>query len=406
MATAVATTTAKESSLVRYARWSLYATVACLPLYVVRWHYGPLPTTLLETLIVLTVALYVIGRWREGQRRLVTTGYEIPIAVLLVAGAVSVLVARDHRGALGLYRAYFVEPVIVFYVAVDLVRRAEHVAALLLAFAAGSSLFAVLNLIVFVQAVMAHDVHVGAAPNALYGDANYVAMYLEPPVAMAIGLILFAPRPRWRLIGSAWFAITATALLFTFSKGSWLAMGGVVLAMALSVPRWGVPILVGSAAVALLVSRIPLIAQRLSLTDVSIGGRLSLINGTLKMLRGSPILGFGLGGYSFQFRGSIPEIYPHDIWLTFWVEIGLIGMIAFAVILFGLLWQGWRAWARASDMFRPAAWGASAGLVAWLVHGFVDSPYWKNDMATEFWILAALIVVTAMAFNPRRLHAA
>jgi hypothetical protein len=28
------------------------------------------------------------------------------------------------------------------------------------------------------------------------------------------------------------------------------------------------------------------------------------------------------------------------------------------------------------------------------VHGFVDSPYWKNDMSVEFWILVALQVVT------------
>lgn len=371
----------------------------------VRWHYGPLPTTLLETMILITAGLYVVGRWRQGQRRPVMTRYEIPIVVLLVAGAVSVFVAKDHRGALGLYRAYFVEPILIFYVAVDLIRRVEQVAAMLAALAIGSSVFAVLNMIVFTQALLAHAVHVGTAPNALYGDANYVAMYLEPPVAMAVGLILFATTPRWRVAGAAWFAITATALLLTFSKGSWLALGGVVFAMALSVPRWGVPILIGSAALAFLLSRIPLIAQRLSLTDVSIGGRLSLINGTLKMLRGSPLFGFGLGGYSFQFRGQVPEIYPHNIWLTFWVEVGLIGMVAFAVILFALLWQGWRAWARADEIYRPAAWGASAALVAWFVHGFVDSPYWKNDMSTEFWVLAALIVVAATTVSRTRTHA-
>ena len=210
-----------------------------------RWHYGPLPTTLLETLILITVALYVVGRWREGQRRPVVTRYEIPILVLLLAGAISVFVAKDHRGALGLYRAYFVEPVLIFYVAVDLIRRTQHVGALLVAFGIGSSLFAILNLIVFVQALIAHNVHVGTAPNALYGDANYVAMYMEPPLVMAVGLMLFAPKPRLRMAGVAWFAITATALLFTFSKGSWLALGGITLVMALSVPRWGVPILLG-----------------------------------------------------------------------------------------------------------------------------------------------------------------
>ena len=392
--------TASETSLVRYARWSLYATAASLPLYVVRWHYGPLPTTLLETLIIVTAVLYVGGRWREGRRRPVSTGYEIPIALLLLAGAISVLVAQDHRGALGLYRAYFIEAVAVFYIAVDLIRRSEEVQQLELAFAIGSSLFALLNLVVFGQAVLAHNVHVGTAPNALYGDANYVAMYLEPPVALAVGLLIFGTTPRWRLIGGAWVLITGVALILTFSKGSYLALGALAFAMALSIPRWGVPILVGSGIAAFLVSRIPLVAERMSLTDVSIGGRLELVSGTLKMLRGSPIFGFGLGGYTFQFRGQIPEIYPHDIWLTFWVEVGLLGLIAFAVILFSLLWRGWRAWPRTGDFYRPATWGASAALVMWTIHGLVDSPYWKNDMSVEFWILAAMVMVSAKRLAP------
>jgi hypothetical protein len=49
----------------RFTIWSLAVTAACLPLYVVRWHYGPLPTTLLETLILITVAGYATTLWTE-----------------------------------------------------------------------------------------------------------------------------------------------------------------------------------------------------------------------------------------------------------------------------------------------------------------------------------------------------
>ena len=33
----------------------------------------------------------------------------------------------------------------------------------------------------------------------------------------------------------------------------------------------------------------------------------------------------------------------------------------------------------------------------WFVHGVVDSPYWKNDMSVEFWILVALVLVARRA---------
>jgi O-antigen ligase len=82
--------------------------------------------------------------------------------------------------------------------------------------------------------------------------------------------------------------------------------------------------------------------------------------------------------------------------------LGLLGLIAFAFILFALLWQGWRTWPRTQGFYRPALWGAGAALVMWTVHGLVDSPYWKNDMSVEFWILAALIVASAKTLAPAR----
>jgi O-antigen ligase len=371
----------------------LFVTVAAMPLYVVRWHYGPLPTTLLETLILITVALYVVARWREGRRRPVATPLDLPIALLLLAGAISVVVAGDHRAALGLYRAYFIEAVAVFYVAVDVVRRTEDVQRLVLAFAIGSSLFAALNLFVFAGALLSNSVHIGFAPSALYGDANPVAMYLDPPFAMAVGLVLFAHSPRWRWAGVAWFAVVGAALLATFSKGGYLAVAVLALVAVLSVRRWGALLLAGAIAAALLISQIPLVAQRLGTIPISFMGRLEIYQATIQMLHNSPIFGVGLGGYSYQFRGQTPEIYPHDIWLTFWVEIGLLGVISFAVTLFWLLWRGWRAWSRMRDFYRPALWGALAALVMWTVHGIVDSPYWKNDMSVEFWMLAALVII-------------
>src|SRR5690349_1287215 len=200
-AVATAAAEASETSLLRYTRWMLYATVGAMPLYVVRWHYGPLPTTLLETLILVTVVLYVVARWRDGMRRPLRTWLDIPIVLLLVAGAIAVVVATDHRGALGLYRAYFIEPVAIFYVAIDLLNKVDHVVRAVAAFAAGSSAFAVINLVVFARAFVAHAVNVGSAPNAFYGDANYVAMYMEPPVALAVGVLVFGPSARARRLG-------------------------------------------------------------------------------------------------------------------------------------------------------------------------------------------------------------
>jgi O-antigen ligase len=81
------------------------------------------------------------------------------------------------------------------------------------------------------------------------------------------------------------------------------------------------------------------------------------------------------------------------MWLTAWSELGLLGLIAFAVIFFGLLWYGVRALPRAEGFHRALLWGAVGALVLHTIHGLFDSPYWKNDLSVEFWLLAALQVV-------------
>lgn len=392
MSTAIAA--ASETSLLRYARWGLFLTVAGLPLYVIRWHYGPLPTTLLETIIVVTVAIYVIARSREGMRRPVVTPYDIPILLLLVAGAVSVVVAKDHRSALGLYRAYFIEPVAIFYVAVDLLRNTKQMLRAVVAFAIGSSVFAAINLVVFVRALLAHAVNVGAAPNAFYGDANYVAMYLEPPVAIATAFLLFGQGGRLRLAAGAWLAITGAALIVMFSKGSYAALAVLVIVVLLTAPRWRLPLLGALLVAVVAATQIPLVMQRLATIPPSLNGRQEIFGAALGMIRDHPLFGLGLGGFSYAFRGATPESHPHDVWLTFWLELGLLGVVAFGVIFFGLLWSGWRAWPSMHGVYRPLLWGLLGGLVLWTVHGLVDTPYWKNDMSVEFWSMAALQVAT------------
>jgi O-antigen ligase len=382
-----------EAKLHRFARWGCYATAGALPLYTVRWHYGPLPTTLLETLILLTVAAYVIDRLSSGVRRPLRTAYDIPIALLLVAGVISVIVATDHRGALGLYRAYFLEPMAIFYVAIDVLRRTEHVQRLLIAFGVGSSAFALLNLAVFYKALAANAVYVGAAPNALYGDANYVAMYMEPPFAFAAAVVMLSQTVRWRIAGAVWLALVGAALILSFSKGSYLAMAALALVAIITVQRWRYAIAFATAAALVIATQVPLLMARLATITTSLSGRGEVFGATVQMIRDHPIFGVGLGGYSYQFHGRIPEVYPHDIWLTFWVELGIAGVVAFGVILAGLLWRGWRAWPRVGGFYSVVLWGALGALVLWTVHGLVDSPYWKNDLSVEFWLLAALQVV-------------
>src|SRR5438309_1201257 len=75
---------ARINAFDRAATAMLAVTAGSLPLYVVRWKYGPISTTLLDLLVLATIALYVLSRRREGAFRLNRTPYDIPIALLLL----------------------------------------------------------------------------------------------------------------------------------------------------------------------------------------------------------------------------------------------------------------------------------------------------------------------------------
>jgi hypothetical protein len=95
----------------------------------------------------------------------------------------------------------------------------------------------------------------------------------------------------------------------------------------------------------------------------------------------------------------VPEPYPHDISLSSWTELGLLGVAAFTWILGWLLIAPWRAYRRTHSLQRPLLWGLGAAFTMLLVHGLVDTLYWKDDLSLEFWILAAISVVSVQAVH-------
>lgn len=386
--------------LERFALCSLAVTAACLPLYVVRWNVGPLPTTVLELLIGITVVGYVATLWAQKRLPAARTGFDIPIALLLVSGLIAIANAPDHVRALGIYRAYFVEAIACFYIAVDLLRTRDDIRTFLMVAAVGSCIVAIGQVGSFIFVAAENHILLTDAPAFLNTSPNSVALYLEPPLAFAVGFTVFPSRPRERWLGAGVLVLLLVAIILTLSRASYLAMAAlaVVLVLSLQTARWRLRAIALLATLGLVTLEVPFVNQRLLDLARSVTNRSSLYHQALEMLSQRPILGAGISGFPIRvapFRPptQVVQLYPHDLWLTTWSELGLLGLIAFGIIFFGLLWRGVRALPRATDAYRPVMWGAVGALILYGVHGLFDSPYWKNDLSVEFWLLAALLVI-------------
>jgi O-antigen ligase len=320
--------------------------------------------------------------------------------VFIIAGAISVLASADHRGALGLYRAYFLEPAAFALIVAAVASTPRRVGLILVGFAVGGAVAALANMVVVIDAIRHHVLDLATTPPVvIYQTANAVALYLVPLVAVAASILIHGRGRAERWISGLFLAIALPACLLSFSRGGYLALGALALGLALS-HRWAKILLPTAVVAGLLISQVPLIRSRIAyelhpLPGNTLDFRLRLWGQTLKMLSHYPLFGIGLSDYA-QAMGpywqDLPHvIYPHNIILNFWAVTGVLGLVGFgwlAVRAFLLGRQGWRSHPGA---WRPYDLGVMLVLVAMVVHGLVDVPFFKNDLSLEFWALLGVL---------------
>jgi putative inorganic carbon (HCO3(-)) transporter len=368
----------------------------------VRWHLGPLPTTLLEDAILVTVAVFLIETYRGPRRLEWRTPFTYPALIFLLAGAIDVIAAPDRWAALGLYRAYLIEPIAFFFVVSTVARSVERGLLIALGLGVGAAGLAIPNAFVVIDAARHHALHVeSTTPVTIYVTANAVALYLEPLIALGGSLLLFSRDRVVQAIALAALVIIVPTELLTFSRGGYLALVAITVGLAIAHRRrWW--FLAAVAITAVSISFIPTIAARLAVEldfgsrNNTLVGRWELWRYTLRMLKDHPLFGAGLSGFTERLGPYWNATHidrfvdPHNIVLNFWSETGLLGVFAFAWILIGGFVLTWRGWKRSASDWRPIHFGVFMALVAVVIHGLIDVPYFKNDLSLEFWILLAL----------------
>ena len=376
-------------------------TCALAPAYTIRWHIGFYPTTLLEAAILVSLVVFAWesrSSWRSLSWR---SPFLLPALVFLLAGAIAVVTAPSKVAALGLYRAYLLEPMAFGFALVNVVRTPVRALQIMSGLFVGAAVAGLANSVVVADGLIHHTYQVTQSPPVIiYLTANAVALYVVPLVAVAGSLALYGQRLE-RAIGAAFVAAGLVITVMSFSRGGYLALAAVVFALVLShrrrIPLLGLTLL-GLAILAL----VPPVRTRVLIETQNVYGntiqsRLDLWSATINLLRERPIFGAGLSGFPERivpffshFHTLANFIDPHNIILNFWVETGLLGLLAMAWIIgvgFAVNWAGWR---HGPEGWRPYHLGVMLALVAVIVHGMVDVPYFKNDLSLEFWVLLSV----------------
>ena len=382
--------------------------LAASPAYLVRPRAGPLPTTVLEIVLVVALVVGFAVYWRELPWR---TPYTWPGLLLLVAATVGVVVTPNHLHAVATSREYFIEPAAAGLLCGAIAARRAHARILLLGLGVAGSIGGIANMANTLLAIATHHFNWVSPPVILYNTPNAIPLYLEPLLAFSLALVRFSDDRRERIVAWAFTVIGALSIVLSFSRAGWVTLAVLVVFMAASTRlRWwvvGAVVVVAGGAFGLSKRvRERVLVEFQPGPNNTIGSRISLWESTLRMLQHRPLFGAGLDGFQETVRRyKVPAygenvVYPHNLFLDFWSETGLLGLAA--IVWFGIQIVRWSLRGlRALD--RPWTQAMSLGMLGlalvFVVHGLVDVPYFKNDQSLAFWALAGIQVA---ALGPAR----
>ena len=235
---------------------------------------------------------------------------------------------------------------------------------------------------------------------SIIGSPNILGSLMV--LAMSMAYAMYYASKQWfkKMVYAGIFLVFALCLVFTFSRGAWLAIILSVLLLGLWVDK---RILILMVLVALLTPTLmPSVYHRISymmspeyLVSSERGGRLGRWDLAVKHWQTSPAAGVGLG----QFGGAVaarnyPEssFYADSWYLKVGTETGWIGLLAtLLLILTGL--RRARSSLNATDDYylKIMGLGILAGLVGILAHNFVENVFEVPMMASYFWFFLGLV---------------
>ncbi len=392
---------------------------ASLPLYLVRFPVFGFPTTALECLIVAAIVatVYKLSTDQTFQEetkkrlRFLRSQKILLVAVVLftLGATLGVYYSLHVRAALGEWKAFYIEPIVVALLAFLHIRSRRDIETLLSCVLASGI---VLGLYTVYQRLTGNGVPFAFWENGAsyrvtgwYGFPNAVGQALFPVAILAGGFFLALILEKKNDVVRSLFFVSALFLsllgiLFAKSTGSLLAVMAGAGIFLLAFRRTRIPSLVIGVAALVVVCLLPTtnsVKQEVLAQNRSGQIRVAMWHEATWFLRDHPFTGAGLSSYTDRItpyhapvHGESIEIFhhPHNMLLTMWVNIGLIGFIGYTLLLVWLGITGVR-FLRNGDYLGIMIFAVVGGF---FVAGLVDSPYIKNDMSVLFWLLPSISI--------------
>lgn len=372
----------------------IYITVFSLPVYLVRFSIFGIPTNALDVLMLGTIASGLIflepSSWKLqelGSRRKIMACFSLIFLGLLI----STLVNKNYAVGFGIIKSWFVLPLLFSLIATTVVSE-EKRKNIYYAYYFSALTAAIISLGYYISGAVTFDGRL----QGFFNSPNYLAMYLAPGIIIGAYFWekIYGEAKKVKIFYSLSFLSILISFYLTFSYAAWAA---IILGLAITAIIKNKKINRKMAAGGLIIIFILFISQQDTekFSNVQSSPRSSLASRVMIWQSATKILGdnivFGIGPGNFQnkyleYQKYFPPYlewavpHPHNLYLAFWLYGGMLSIAGFiALILF---------WFReVIKKEKNSLWAVSFAIILYfLLHGLVDTTYFKNDLAVIFWL--------------------
>ena len=235
-------------------------------------------------------------------------------------------------------------------------------------------------------------------------SSNALGSQMAMLIPITLGLLFQEKSWPKRLLWLGAAGAMGACLIFTSSRGAWLALAGAVVAIGIMYDR---RILIAGAVVAVVaVVFVPSVRSRITylftieyMLKSSQSGRISRWLDAYDQMRNNPLFGSGLGHYGGAVANrKFGVAYTDNYYLKTLAETGLLGLTLFLWLIYKTLREGYDAMKNLpSPGLKFLAMGMFGGLVAIVLHNTVENIFEIPYLNTYFWLVAGLLA--ALPYN-------
>ena len=229
----------------------------------------------------------------------------------------------------------------------------------------------------------------------LLPSSTAFGVYVGAGCAAALSIAITASTRRFQLAAWCLVPILATATLLSFTRGAWLGLAGVLLAVLIHQKRWkwlswGIGL--ASATVVGLLLQPAWAVRILRLDEATETARLLIWKSSLQVIQTAPMTGAGLDQFAYldAQRFGIPQIrfltlsHPHNLLLDLWIQLGFTG-ICLVVCFIGC--SGYWLWKARQHV---SAYATAMILLQLCIHGMVDQTMSGGDLWYVWWMIGII----------------